>query len=68
MQCFILRVSSEDVVPDSEDEVNYEDSDAYEESFIDDQSDQAVGSGQTEDTKTDMMAIYRFFLEPLAST
>ncbi|XP_021847938.1 DEAD-box ATP-dependent RNA helicase FANCM isoform X2 [Spinacia oleracea] len=53
------EVSSEDVVPDSEDEVNYEDSDAYEESFIDDQSDQAVGSGQTEDTKTDMMAIYR---------
>ncbi|XP_021748294.1 DEAD-box ATP-dependent RNA helicase FANCM-like isoform X2 [Chenopodium quinoa] len=53
------EVSSEDVVPDSEDEVNNEDSDAYEESFIDDQSDPAVGSGQTEDSKMDMMAIYR---------
>lgn len=53
------EVSSEDVVPDSEDEGNYEDSDAYEESFIDDQSYPVVGSGQTEDSKLDMMAIYR---------
>uniref|UniRef100_A0A803M4Z6 Fanconi anemia group M protein n=1 Tax=Chenopodium quinoa TaxID=63459 RepID=A0A803M4Z6_CHEQI len=53
------EVSSEDAVPDSEDEVNNEDSDAYEESFIDDQTDPAVGSGQTEDSKMDMMAIYR---------
>lgn len=48
-------------MPDSEDEGNYEDSDAYEESFIDDQSYPVVGSGQTEDSKLDMMAIYRFF-------
>ena len=56
---FILRVSSEGVAPDSEDEGVCEDSDAYEESFIDDQSDSAIGSGQT-DSKLDMMAIYRY--------
>ncbi|XP_057538948.1 DEAD-box ATP-dependent RNA helicase FANCM isoform X2 [Amaranthus tricolor] len=52
------EVSSEGVAPDSEDEGVCEDSDAYEESFIDDQSDSAIGSGQT-DSKLDMMAIYR---------
>lgn len=54
-------------MPDSEDEGNYEDSDAYEESFIDDQSYPVVGSGQTEDSKLDMMAIYRFFFLNLSS-
>ncbi|XP_074273332.1 DEAD-box ATP-dependent RNA helicase FANCM isoform X2 [Silene latifolia] len=53
------EVSSEDVVPDSEDEPNYENSDAYEDSFIDDQVDATAGSSQAEDSKLDMMAIYR---------
>ncbi|KAL2893546.1 DEAD-box ATP-dependent RNA helicase FANCM, partial [Bienertia sinuspersici] len=61
------EVSSDDVVPDSENDDDYEDSDAYEESFIDDQSDPAVGSGQTEDSKMDMMAIYRYSLKALRS-
>ncbi|KAK9758175.1 hypothetical protein RND81_01G212700 [Saponaria officinalis] len=53
------EVSSEDVVPDSEDEATYENSDAYEDSFIDDQVDATIGSTQAVDSKPDMMAIYR---------
>ncbi|KAH9625992.1 hypothetical protein KSS87_022931, partial [Heliosperma pusillum] len=53
------EVSSEDVVADSEDELCCENSDAYEDSFIDDQVDATAGSSQAEDSKSDMMAIYR---------
>jgi len=61
----ILRVSSEDMVQDSEDDAEQEYSDHYEDSFIDDRIEPTVGTSQADDGAVDMMAVYRYFFNIL---
>lgn len=58
----IPRVSSEDMVQDSEDDEDQEHSDHYEDSFIDDRIEPTVGTSEADDSAVDMMAVYRFSL------
>lgn len=56
----ILRVSGE--VPVSEDDEDEQDNNSYDDSFIDDRINPTAGSTQAEASRSDMMAVYRYFM------
>lgn len=59
--CILFRASSEAMA--SDDEEDDQDNSSYEDSFIDDGINTAAATTQADDTRTDMMAIYRFLVK-----